>query len=798
MPKRKTKISAVKRNNQKRTKLSKQGKLKLQKHRGPKKQIVKQNVHRPEEVVEEESDQGEDLMEMVEADDLKFLQSAISNKSYRLLEKIRLNDTSEPKVRRGKRKTDDSVIEDKYEEAIDKINEEGGMKKMRLLLPVKTKDGVIKKRIIEEEIKEEEEDYDKENDEKVDENDEELDSDTEVISELKSKEIKNIEQVSNVELLACRDEVLRSKKFKIGILASSLLENPEIKIKNLGILLELMDETNTEVYITVRKLATVSLLEVFKDILPSYHINSSIQEGIKLKKDTFQLQNYETALLKYYKIYLQKLEKMAGKLRKKKGDTRIIPEPIINLGDLAVSSMCDLLITNPYFNFSSNIANFLIPFLDNKRLNVREKISNCFSQIFKDDKRGELSLTIVRKINQYIKTHGHSVHCEVVTVLLSLKIKNIDLDKEREDDAKQKKLMNHKQRILALSKRERKRSKKLEAVEKEMLESKAEENKVKKQKLLTEITSVVFTIYFRILKEAPNSKVLSCCLEGLAKFAHCINLEFYQDLVQVINRLMEDGNLGQREQLHCIQTVFTILSGQGSALNIDPYRFYVHLYKILLNVDMGKTQDDCEIVIKCLVQVLIERRKRLSQNRMVTFVKRIATLALQLQHHGALGILGVVKSIFQLSKSANILLDTDNNSGDGFYQPELEEPEYCNAHCTALWELTALQRHYHIVVQKIARNIAMGVPTSGEGSLPSEISKLSAENLYNEYNPSGVVFNPAVPVPKKSTCKKITAHNHEYYSGKFEDYIQNIKNKPLSIKGHINFYDSIIKIEKNK
>lgn len=474
---------------------------------------MKQNVHRPEEVVEEESDQGEDLMEMVEADDLKFLQSAISNKSYRLLEKIRLNDTSEPKVRRSKRKTDDSVVEDKYEEAIDKINEEGGMKKMRLLLPVKTKDGVITKRIIEEEIKEEEENYEKENDE----NDEELDSDTEVISELKTKEIKNIEQVSNVELLACRDEVLRSKKFKIGILASSLLENPEIKIKNLGILLELMDETNTEVYITVRKLATVSLLEVFKDLLPSYNINSSIQEGIKLKKDTFQLQNYETALLKYYKIYLQKLEKMAGKLRQKKGDTRKIPEPIKNLGDLAVTSMCDLLVTNPYFNFSPNIANFLIPLLDNKRLNVRETISNCFSQIFKDDKRGELSLTIVRKINQYIKTHGHSVHCEVVTVLLSLKIKNIDLDKEREDDTKQKKLMNHKQRILALSKRERKRSKKLEAVEKEMLEIKAEENKVKKQKLLTEITSVVFTIYFRILKEAPNSKVLSCCLEGLAK-----------------------------------------------------------------------------------------------------------------------------------------------------------------------------------------------------------------------------------------------------------------------------------------
>jgi len=102
-------------------------------------------------------------------------------------------------------------------------------------------------------------------------------------------------------------------------------------------------------------------------------------------------------------------------------------------------------------------------------------------------------------------------------VLLALRIKDINLDKEKEGETKQKKLMSHKQRILALSKRERKKNKKLEQVEKEMLETKGEENKQAKHKILTEITSIVFTIYFRILKQAPNSKVLSVCLEGLAK-----------------------------------------------------------------------------------------------------------------------------------------------------------------------------------------------------------------------------------------------------------------------------------------
>ncbi len=34
-----------------------------------------------------------------------------------------------------------------------------------------------------------------------------------------------------------------------------------------------------------------------------------------------------------------------------------------------------------------------------------------------------------------------------------------------------------------------------------------------------------------------------------------------------------------------VSTVFTILSGQGEALNIDPASFYVHLYNSLFNIE---------------------------------------------------------------------------------------------------------------------------------------------------------------------------------------------------------------------
>lgn len=87
--------------------------------------------------------------------------------------------------------------------------------------------------------------------------------------------------VSTIELLACREELLKSKRFKIGILSSGILENPELKSGNFKILLDMMDERASEVYITIRKLAMVSLLEIFKDLLPSYNILQISQEGVK-------------------------------------------------------------------------------------------------------------------------------------------------------------------------------------------------------------------------------------------------------------------------------------------------------------------------------------------------------------------------------------------------------------------------------------------------------------------------------------------------------------------------------------
>lgn len=223
---------------------------------------------------------------------------------------------------------------------------------------------------------------------------------------------------------------------------------------------------------------------------------------------------YEDALLMHYKKYLQKLEKLTSGISK--GQRRTSQE-YRKMAEIGTTCLCELVVAHPYFNFGQNIAQLLVYLSNCNILSIRTKVMNCFQQLFREDSKFELSLFVVRRLNHLIKAKSNMVHVEVLKCLLALQIRSINLDDEKEKELKQKKMEAQKSRLINMSKKERKRMKKLKEVEKELQEAKAEENKQTKHYKLTEITKMVFTIYFRILKNDPSSALLSACLEGLAE-----------------------------------------------------------------------------------------------------------------------------------------------------------------------------------------------------------------------------------------------------------------------------------------
>lgn len=91
--------------------------------------------------------------------------------------------------------------------------------------------------------------------------------------------------VSTADLLILREQEVNRQKYRIGIICSGILEKPDDKMKNFKALFELMGERNNDQLnlFSIRKIATLSILEVFKDIIPEYRIgqvNLKMQKGV--------------------------------------------------------------------------------------------------------------------------------------------------------------------------------------------------------------------------------------------------------------------------------------------------------------------------------------------------------------------------------------------------------------------------------------------------------------------------------------------------------------------------------------
>lgn len=557
-------------------------------------------------------------------------------------------------------------------------------------------------------------------------------------------------EIGFTDMLLKREEIIERQKFLIGVTCASIQENPDTKIEKLAVVMDLIsdrsqnDEKNV---LVIRKLALISVAELFKDIIPEYKLGILDASVHKMKKTTITRVNFENKLLKHFQCYLVHCESFAKSLIKA---TKNVPSEEFQLAETSVQCLCDLLVAHPYFNYSMNIGQILATLLNSDVSSVRKCVYDCFVTIFKADNRFDLSLHIVRSINRVVKKNGINVHPETISCLKYLPIAGSDIDSETAREKKLKKLETHKSRVINLSKKERKRKKKLMQLENELFETRADESKMLLTKKKSDLTKLVFTILFRVLKVTPVSKLLSAALEILSRFAHAINIDFFADLVEILNSLLNSEKLGYREELHCIQAVFAILKGQGEIMNIDPVRFYSHLYKNLLTIHAGNNHEDFPAILSTLDSVLLNRRRDITYQRYLAFVKRISIMTLQLLHFGSLGCLGVIKSAMTLNSTLDVILDTETYIGSGNYNPELNEPDYSCANCSNLYELSALHRHYHPCVRRFSIHIANGTPSTGPGSLPVELAKMSAIELYNNFDCSKMVFNPSIPCPKIS------------------------------------------------
>lgn len=102
-----------------------------------------------------------------------------------------------------------------------------------------------------------------------------------------------------------KKEYLIKKKEELALIASNLQGDPEEYVSQLKTLRSIYRDDN----VTVKKLALLTQLAVYKDIIPGYRIRplTALEEETQVSRDVKKMREYEKSLLSNYELYLKDL-----------------------------------------------------------------------------------------------------------------------------------------------------------------------------------------------------------------------------------------------------------------------------------------------------------------------------------------------------------------------------------------------------------------------------------------------------------------------------------------------------------
>lgn len=508
--------------------------------------------------------------------------------------------------------------------------------KERTRLPIKTSEGLLQN-VEESEASVEsdsflgtdsDEDEDEDGDENEDENENEEDG------------VQNGRLEDETAHIPVKVQIVQAKE-QLARMATLINEDPEAHLSSLKTMAEMVENA---AHVTIKKLALASQAAIYKDLIPGYRIRPLGEEDMsaKVSKEVRKLRTFEQTLLSGYRDYVQRLASLAKAAPPQPEDTTSAGDRD-GLRSVAINCASSLLLAVPHFNFRLELLKILVNRLARHRAEDADftKCRQTVEELFSRDDDGIVSLEAVRLICKMMKARDYRVHESVLDSFLHLRLlsefsskgSRDRIDRRTADDAAEE-LMDsgkkRKQKREFRTKRERKLAKERQAVERDMKEADALVSHEERDKNQAETLKLVFGAYFRILK-LRSPTLTGPVLEGLAKYAHLINQDFFADLLEALKELIAHAeitttqsdangldrvdddddnddkdrgevdntpsataasslrNTSSREALLCTVTAFALLEGQDASkaattLHLDLSFFVKHLYRSLYSL----------------------------------------------------------------------------------------------------------------------------------------------------------------------------------------------------------------------
>ncbi|EQL01660.1 hypothetical protein G6O67_002262 [Ophiocordyceps sinensis] len=558
-------------------------------------------------------------------------------------------------------------------------------------------------------------------------------------------------------------QILEAKE-ELAKLAMAINENPD---ENVGALKAIAKVGQSKMP-TIQMLALMTQLAVYKDVIPGYRIRPLPEDAPKEKisKEVRQMRQFEQALVHGYSGYVKELARCA------KFDTR----PLQNgqsLAGIAVTCACTLVTAVPHFNFRSDLLKILVGKLSRRKADADAvKCMQALEKLFQEDEEGRPSLEAASLLAKMMRARDYRVDERVLNLFLSLRLLSEFSGKasqdrvERQDQDAAARAKKGKREFR--TKRERKNLKEHKTLEKNMVEADALVGHEERERMQSETLKLVFATYFRILKlRSPH--LMGAVLEGLARYAHLINQDFFGDLLEALKDLIrhsdEDahGQLGDvdgeeggqddddddnndapgrnltREALLCTVTAFALLAGQDAhnsrrELHLDLSFYTTHLFRSLLSLSTDASLENTRpasaapsaatpssrvnfqtttvLLLRSLTGVLLPpwNIRQVPPLRLAAFTKQLMTAALHLPDKSAQAVLALAVDVAatHAAKVAS-LWHTEERKGDGTFNALSDTVEGSNPFASTVWEGELLRRHFSPKVREGVKLLEKGV-----------------------------------------------------------------------------------------
>ena len=546
-----------------------------------------------------------------------------------------------------------------------------------------------------------------------------------------------------------REQIRRAQE-ELAKIATQLNEEPEEHPGAFKALAKIGESP----LLPIQKLCIVTQMAVYKDVIPGYRIRPGTEDpaGGMLSKDVKRLRTYEQALVTGYQVYIKTLAQHATS-QSQKGD-----KPGKSVANIAITCACTLLNAVPYFNFRSDLLRILVRKLSGRKVDADfVKCRKALETLFTDDEEGRPSMEAVSLLTKMMKARDYRIHESILNLFLQLRLLSEFSGKgshdkvERTDDGTNG--QKQKQKKVFRTKKERKRLKEEKAAEKVMAQADATVSHEERDQMQSETLKMVFAAYFRILKQRiPH--LMGAVLEGLAKYAHLINQNFFGDLLEALKDLIRYTERGEeekeegyaeleddndetsavrdtsREALLCTVTAFALLAGQDahnarSGLHLDLSFFTTHLYRSLLSLsvnpdlelgakslrlDLDGPDSDSDkssyrvnlqtttvLLMRCLSGVLLPpwNIRSVPPIRLAAFTKQLMTCSLQMPEKSCQAVMGLLQDVLHThGRKVSALWNTEERRGDGTHKPLAETVEGSNPFTSTVWEGELLRKHY--------------------------------------------------------------------------------------------------------